>query len=312
MTAGHDKHGHDKHGHDEYGHDRHGHDEYGHDEAALMAVITGGAPGDDALADDAFMTAYRSATDDVALLREQLGLIGRALTEPERAAGPEQGAEPERAAGPEQGAERERAAEPEGAAADPEPGGDAGASLTSLAAHRSRTRSRIRTRRPPAVALKGLAAAVGASFLIGMGWLVVQSDGMSAGDDQGGSAAADSSADRPQAGEDAKLGQSGYLACARIVVEGTVAGVETLPGTGQDRITLDVARYYKPDQGGKRITFPMETGVEPRLRAGDHVLVGIPGGQAEPDMWTTGEKEIARDRAWITEALPASRTIPCP
>ncbi|MEU3088699.1 hypothetical protein ACWCQ0_04825 [Streptomyces massasporeus] len=310
MTAGHDRHGHDRHGHDRHGHDRHGHDrhghdehghdKHGHDEAALMAVITGEAPGDDALADDAFMTAYRSATGDVALLREQLGLIGRALTEPERAAGPEQAADPE------------RAAEPEGAAADPEPGGDASASLTSLAAHRSRTRSRTRTRRPPAVALKGLVAAVGASFLIGMGWLVVQSDGMSAGDDQGGSAAADSSADRPQAGADAKLGHSGYLACARIVVEGTVAGVETLPGTGQDRITLDVARYYKPDQGGKRITFPMETGVEPRLRAGDHVLVGIPGGQAEPDMWTTGEEEIARDRAWITEALPASRTIPCP
>ncbi|MEU0172648.1 hypothetical protein ABZ178_04745 [Streptomyces massasporeus] len=269
-----------------------GHDKDGHDEAALMAVITGEAPGDDALADDAFMTAYRSATDDVALLREHLGLIGRALTDPGRAAGPERAADPERAAAPEPG------------------GGGAGASVTPLTTHRTRTRTR--SRRPLAVAMKGLVAAVGASLVIGMGWLVVQSDGMSAGDDQGGSAAADSSAGRPQAGEDAKLGPAGYLACARIVVEGTVAGIETLPGTGQDRITLDVARYYKPDKGGKRITFPMETGVEPRLRAGDHVLVGIPGGQAEPDMWTTGEKEIARDRAWITEALPASRTFPCP
>ncbi|MFF7724495.1 hypothetical protein ACFZDB_34810 [Streptomyces luteogriseus] len=274
MTAGHDKDGH-------YGD--------GHDEAALMAVITGEAPGDEALADDTFMTAYRSATDDVALLREQLGLIGRALADPERAAGPERGADPERAAGP-------------------EPWGGRSASVISPAAHRTRSRSR----RPLAVALKGLVAAVGAGVVIGMGWLVVQSDGMGAGDDQGGSSAADSSAGRPQAGEAAKLGHAGYLACARIVVEGTVARVETLPGTGQDRITLDVARSYKPDQGGKRITFPMETGVEPRLRAGDHVLVGIPGAQAEPDMWTTGEKEIARDRAWITEALPASRTIPCP
>ncbi|MGW6545162.1 hypothetical protein ACWGBH_20235 [Streptomyces massasporeus] len=248
-------------------------DQAGRDETdALMAAITGEAPPREARADDAFMAEYRSATADVALLREQLGLIGQALSEPLQTPGSKSG--------------------------------DA-ARVTSLPVRRKRPE-------PLAVALKGLVAAVGAGLVIGMGWLVVQSGGMSAGDDRGASSAADSSAGRPQAGEDAKLGHDGYLACARIVVEGTVAGVETLPGTGQDRITLDVARYYKPDQGGKRITFPMETGVEPRLRAGDHVLVGIPHGQAEPDMWTTGEKEIARDRAWITEALPASRTIPCP
>ncbi|NEE11625.1 hypothetical protein G3M58_34875 [Streptomyces sp. SID7499] len=264
------------------GHDMDGHDQDRHDEAALMAVITGEAPGHDALADDAFMTAYRSATDDVTLLREQLGLIGRVLTEPGRAADPEQ-------------------------SADPEPGGGGeGASVTPLAAHRPRTRPR-----PLAMALKGLVAAVGASLVIGMGWLVVQSDGLSAGDDQGGSAAADSSAGRPQPEGDAKLSHAGYLACARIVVEGTVAEVETLPGTGQDRITLDVTRYYKPDKGRARITFPLETGAVPSLRAGDHMLVGISGDQAHPDTWATGEKEIARERAWIIEALPASRTSPC-
>ncbi|MFJ4279081.1 hypothetical protein [Streptomyces massasporeus] len=248
-----------------------GYDKDGHDEAALLAAITGEEPQRETRANEAFMAEYRSATADVALLREQLGLIGQALAEPSRASGPETGG---------------------------------GASVTPLAVRRKRPE-------PLALALRGLVAAVGAGLVIGMGWLVVQSDGLSAGD-QGGSSAADSSAGRPQAGQDAKLGHAGYLACARIVVEGTVAGVETLPGTGQDRITLDVTRHYKPDKGGKRITFPMETGVEPPLRAGDHVLVGISGDQAEPDMWTTGEKEIARDRAWITGALPASRTMPCP
>ncbi|MGW0289288.1 hypothetical protein [Streptomyces tuirus] len=248
-----------------------GYDKDGHDEAALMAAITGEEPPPEARASDAFMDGYRSATADVALLREQLGFIGQALAEPSEAPAPETG----------------------------------GASVTPLAVRRKRPE-------PLALALKGLVAAVGAGLVIGMGWLVVQSDGMSAGDDQGGSAAADSSAGRPRTEEDAKLGHAGYLACARIVAEGTVAEVETVPGTGQDRITLDVARYYKPDKGGKRITFPMETGVEPSLRAGDHVLVGISGDQAVPDLWTTGEKEIARDRAWITEALPASRTLPCP
>ncbi|MFD5163668.1 hypothetical protein ACFWMJ_37400 [Streptomyces hawaiiensis] len=171
--------------------------------------------------------------------------------------------------------------------------------------------SRRRTRpKPVDVALKSLVAAAVAGLVIGMGWLVVQSGGMSAGGDQGGSAA-DSSVARPQTGEDAKLSDAGYLACARIVVEGIVTEVETVPGTGQDRITLDVTRYYKPDRGRARITFPLETGAEPSLRAGAHVLVGISGEQAHPDMWTTGEKEIARDRAWITAALPASRTSPC-
>ncbi|MFD5335888.1 hypothetical protein [Streptomyces hawaiiensis] len=188
-------------------------------------------------------------------------------------------------------------------AAGGEPG--VGSAVASLA-------SRRRTRRKPlVVAAKGLVAAVGAGLVIGMGWLVTQSGGMSAGGDQGGSAA-DSSVARPQTGEEAKLGHAGYLACARIVVEGIVTEVETVPGTGQDRITLDVTRYYKPDKGRARITFPLETGAEPSLRAGEHMLVGVSGEQAHPDMWTTGEKEIARDRAWITEALPASRTFPCP
>ncbi|MEV5463376.1 hypothetical protein AB0L17_35260, partial [Streptomyces cellulosae] len=169
-----------------------------------------------------------------------------------------------------------------------------------------------RTRRVPhGVALKGLVAAVGATVVIGMGWLVVQSGGVGAGSDQGASSAADSSAGRPQAGEEAMLSHAGYLACARIVVEGTVAAVEQVPGTGQDRVTLDATRYYKPAEGPAQVVFPRETDVEPRLRAGDHVLVGIQQGQAQPDLLTTGEKAIARDRAWILRELPTARVPSC-
>ncbi|KUL32058.1 hypothetical protein [Streptomyces regalis] len=49
---------------------------------ALLAAITGEPLPDDARADAAFMAEHRSAAADVALLREQLGLIGQALTEP--------------------------------------------------------------------------------------------------------------------------------------------------------------------------------------------------------------------------------------
>ncbi|MER5832756.1 hypothetical protein ABT116_18335 [Streptomyces sp. NPDC002130] len=179
-----------------------------------------------------------------------------------------------------------------------------GASVTQLPARRKRPE-------PLVVALKGLVAAVGASLVIGMGWLVVHSGDMGAANDQGGSAASDSSAGRPHTEGGAKLSDAGYLACARIVVEGIVTEVETVPGAGQDRITLDVTRYYKPDKGRERITFPLETGAEPSLRAGEHMLVGISGERAHPDLWAIGEKEIARDRAWITDALPDSRTLPC-
>ncbi|MFJ5993796.1 hypothetical protein [Streptomyces sp. NPDC092370] len=182
--------------------------------------------------------------------------------------------------------------------------GVGGATVTSLS---SRRRARPK---PLTVALKGLVAAAGATVVIGMGWLVVQSGG-AGGEQDSGSAAADH-AGRPQAGEEAKLSHAGYLACARLVIEGTVAKVETVPGTGQDRVTLDVDRYYKPATGQDRVSFPVDGDIEPRLRAGDHVLVGIPQGRAEPDLWATGEKEIARDRAWITAGLPESRTLPCP
>lgn len=49
---------------------------------ALMAAITGEPLPDEARADAAFMAEHRSAAADVALLREQLGLIGQALAEP--------------------------------------------------------------------------------------------------------------------------------------------------------------------------------------------------------------------------------------
>ncbi|MDN3022860.1 hypothetical protein [Streptomyces sp. S.PB5] len=49
---------------------------------ALMAAITDEPVPDDKRADATFMTEHRKATADVALLREQLGIIGDALAEP--------------------------------------------------------------------------------------------------------------------------------------------------------------------------------------------------------------------------------------
>ncbi|GGY18540.1 hypothetical protein [Streptomyces djakartensis] len=238
----------------------------------LMAVLAGDPLPEDARRDADFMAAHSAAEADVALLREQLGLIGDRLA---------------------------LDAEP-----SPRPGAGTGSAVTSLSARRGRPR-------PLTMALRGLAAAAAATAVLGMGWLVAQS-GTGVMDDNGGGSAADSAAEPQYGDESGKLGHAGYLACARLVVEGTVAGVEPVAGTGQDRVTLDVDRSYKPAEGQDQVVFALAEDTGPRPRPGDHVLVGITRGQAEPDLWTTGEKEIARDRAWITAALPQARTIPCP
>ncbi|MFI7013310.1 hypothetical protein [Streptomyces sp. NPDC050164] len=256
---------------------------------ALMAALIDEPLPEGARRDGSFMAAHRAAAADVTLLRQQLLLIGETLAhDPGAEAG---------AAGIEPAVESQEAASRSGQE------GGAGAGVVSLAGRRSRPR-------PLVVALRGLAAAVAAGAVVGMGWLVVQS-GYGSGEDTAGSSAADSAAGRRHGDQESGLGHAGYLACARLVAEGTVAEVEPVPGTGQDRVTLDVDRYYKPAKGQDRIVFPREEGVGPRARPGDRVLVGITRGQAQPDLWSVGEKEIASERAWITAALPASGTLPC-
>jgi hypothetical protein len=227
---------------------------------ALMAALTDEPLPPEAHEDAACLAEHRSATADIALLREQLGIIGRALSETPDAGQPA----PARAPVP-------------------------------VRAPRRRSFA--------AVAFGALAVACAGALVTGMGWLLARSGG-SADSASGSSAQQDS-------GGDAKLSAPGYVACARLIAEGDVTGVEPVPGTAQDRITLDVTRYYKPAKGKDEVTFVMDQAVDPRLRTGDHVLVGIPRHGASPDMWSVGERDIARERAWILRALPESRTLPC-
>ncbi|MEV6534062.1 hypothetical protein AB0M86_31415 [Streptomyces sp. NPDC051639] len=164
---------------------------------------------------------------------------------------------------------------------------------------------RNRGRRPLAVVLGTLAAAVVASMVVGMGWLIAQGGGVdSKSSADSGAKAADS------ASGSASLSGPGYLACSRLLAEGEIAGIEPVPGTGRDRVTLDVTRSYKPAKGKTRVTFLVDR-EEAAPRRGEHVLVGIRRGAVTPDRWTTGEKDIARDREWILRALPASRSLTC-
>ncbi|MFF8092068.1 hypothetical protein [Streptomyces sp. NPDC016675] len=230
---------------------------------ALMAAITGEPlpPGADADAE----AAYRSATADVALLREQLGVLGRSLGGPP----PARGAAP----------------------------------VTRPARHPRR--------RPFALALGTLAVACAGAVMTGLGWLVVQgSDG--AADTGAESAAADDKRAGSAAG--VAFGSPRYLACARVVAEGTVTGAEPLPGTGRHRITLDVTRSYKPedrpDPADEPMTFVLDD-TTARLSAGDHALIGVPQYGDTPDTVITGEESLAAERARITASLPESRTLTC-
>jgi hypothetical protein len=65
-----------------------GHGGYDRDDP-LMAVVTGEPLSEEARADAALLAEYRSAEADVALLREQLGIIGHALGSEPAAAAPQ-------------------------------------------------------------------------------------------------------------------------------------------------------------------------------------------------------------------------------
>ncbi|MDX3453033.1 hypothetical protein PV396_13905 [Streptomyces sp. ME02-8801-2C] len=256
---------------------------------ALMAALTDDPLPEEALTDADFMAEHWSAAADVALLREQLGLIGDALTARERTAAE---------------AESERVRKP----------------------------ARVPVRewrywRPLRTLALGVAAVTAVGTLsAGSVWLFAQAgkgvedsattssadagpsyslDPQSGGDEDGGAGLKDGGT---AAGA---LTSPQHLACARLVVEGTVTAVALGPGAGQERVTLRVTRYYKPDKGPAEVTFVMDLEADPRPTVGEHTLIGIPTGAESPNTWTVGEKEIAAERARITAALPKSRTLAC-
>ncbi|MEV6752055.1 hypothetical protein [Streptomyces sp. NPDC051214] len=245
-------------------------DAYDGEYDALMPALTDEPVPGGADADPERAAERAAALADVALLREHIGLVGRALAAPE--------AEP--------AAKRESVPEPDRPAA---------------------VRPAGLRRRRLTMALGLAAAAAAVSLVGGAAWLAIESgSGMNKGDADSGAGAAKGAA--PEAGDEDRAGsadqKSGYyVPCARLIVEGTVKRVEPVPGGVQDRIVLDVTRYYKPSRGAGQVTFVMDVDVDPRLRPGDRALIGIPKGEASPDIWSDKKADIARDRAWIEREL---------
>ncbi|WP_105975260.1 hypothetical protein [Streptomyces geranii] len=274
---------------------------------ALLAAITDEPLPAHARADADFMAEHRSAKADVALLREQLTLLGETLA-------------------PEHTVEH-----PADHPAD-HPAAQAAARATTEVRRLVPLRERTAVRRLRAVGLGVAAVAAAGALISGAGWLVTHA---SVGtDDASSSTAADrhsgeagakdgDASDYPSlsttdggvgvdaGGTPGALSSPAYLACVRLIVEGDVTAVEPGPDAGQERVTLRVTRYYKPDTGPAEVTFVMDREADPRPAVGDHALVGILTDATSPDIWTTDEREIAVQRARITAELPRSRTLSC-
>jgi hypothetical protein len=231
---------------------------------ALMAAITDEPLPEAARADAGFMAEHAVATAEVALLREQLGLIGHALSEPEP---------------------------------EPEP-----APKPSRPARRRRPALRV-------LAYGTLATAVVAGMVTGLAWLGAHNGGGAAD-----SASAQSKSDAP-----AKMSGDGpppadpeeVLACDRLVVEGTVAEVETQVDDPRSRIVLTVIRSYKPAKSPSQVSFLLDEGADPKPRKGQHVLVTVGQGQMNAGLWAVGDTRVAVNRDWILKALPGSLHTTC-
>ncbi|QOV47578.1 hypothetical protein IPT68_12885 [Streptomyces chromofuscus] len=179
--------------------------------------------------------------------------------------------------------------------------------LADPAPHPAPAPPRPRSRyRPLRLALNGLAAAVAGTVLVGLGWLVVRAT------DGAADITAGTGADKAQ--QDAKaggpFGSPDFLACARLVAEGEVTGTRPVPGTGQERVTLQVSRSYIPARSEAEVTFviPAAAGLDEGQRA----LVAIRRGSASPEEWLVGEEAIAAERPLLLQTLPRARTTPCP
>ncbi|MDQ1038629.1 hypothetical protein QFZ75_005045 [Streptomyces sp. V3I8] len=252
---------------------------------ALLAALTDeplpAGAGDDAL----FMAEHRSAVADVALLRDQLRLMGDALAGERPPPGRD-------VRGPRAPAAAHRPVRASAPLRPPEPAGP---------------RRPGRYRRHTGAAVGALVVTAGTALLGGLVWLGVQ--GGAGGDGSGDSAA---SKQEDSAGDLGPSPQT-HLACAKVLVEGTVRGV-TAAGAGNVHVVLEVKRYYRPERSVAEhptitVTLPEEARED--LKAGTYALVRVPVFARDRLDWETGPG-VADARGDILEALPGARGMKCP
>ncbi|MFD5267428.1 hypothetical protein [Streptomyces sp. NPDC058335] len=161
--------------------------------------------------------------------------------------------------------------------------------------------------------LKTAGVAAAGALVVGSGWLLgqVSGDASDIGSSSGADKAVTDEKSAASGAPDSPLGDPGYLACARLVVEGDVTDVAPVRGTSRERVTLHVTRFHKPEASAEdEVEFVMERDMDPLVAEGDHVLVGFVRGSEVPDVWAVGEADIAAERSALARALPeASGTV---
>jgi hypothetical protein len=279
--------------------------EYEGDSAAdaLLAAITDEPLPEGAHDDAEFMAEHRSATADVALLREQLRIMGDTLAmESGRAVDTGRAVESGHAVNgardkqPERPERPERPEQPEQPAVTPAP-------------HRPPKPRRTRRRRYAGVALGALAAAMGTAMLGGLVWMGAQGTS-----DSAGSTGSDES--RAQV-EDSSGGKSAtspemHIACSKVLVEGTVQSI-TPTGDGNVRVALKVKRYYRPEQSvtdHPTITVTLLDSAREDLKVGTYTLIRVPVYPEDRQDWETGWG-VGDAREGILDALPGARGLEC-
>jgi hypothetical protein len=262
---------------------------------ALLAAITDEPPPEGARDDAEFLAEHRSALADVALLREQLTLIGDALADGTESARPVPVRAPKKRARRADRAPKQRTRRP-----DPAPG--------------------TRRRRPLALVMGTLAAAVAATVVAGMGWLVVNSGGAS------NDASSDTSSARTSGGDaDSKGGSSDassapsvpsssemHIACSRVLVEGTVVSI-TARDDGDVRVVLKVKRYYRPERSVRdhpTIAVTLDGIAREDLKPGTYTLLRVPVHAEDRQDWEVGWG-VGDARKDILKALPGAEGLAC-
>ncbi|MCX4908665.1 hypothetical protein [Streptomyces sp. NBC_00878] len=271
---------------------------------ALLAALTDEPLPEGARDDAEFLAEHRSAAADIALLREQLRIMGDTLATQTPA---EEGGRPEPEPSPSPSP-----------SVSPSPAPSPAPRRTPKPPRKPkslRAPKPVRPAQPPwfrryaGVALGTLVVAAGTAMLGGMVWLGVQGG---AGD--GGSTDSSASSGKQEdSGGDSSLHSPGmHIACSKVLVEGTVQSI-TPTGDGNVRVVLKVKRYYRPEQSvadRPTITVTLLDSAREDLKVGTYTLVRVPVYPQDRQDWETGAG-VADAREGILEALPGSRGMEC-
>lgn len=114
----------------------------------------------------------------------------------------------------------------------------------------------------------------------------------------------------PDEEAESKPDQSGIVACAKLVVAGTVAGTDPA-GPGKVGVRLDVERYVKPGKGPDEVRFVVPRADGTAYRTGSRVLVSVSRFDDEVPLLFTGS-EIAPTEEWMTAEANRADAPACP